>query len=82
MDINTNELYSTRLLIFMETDAQSNEYNQVFVNKNQFKKISDAICLDIKPADAFGIQEVEINLSNETYQLPDLQEIHENNHIV
>lgn len=66
-----------RLLVFLETDAQSNKYNQVLLNGEQFKKVSDSIINsartgeDLKP----GMEEVELTTSEEEYDLPDLQSI-------
>lgn len=68
--MNTSELYEQRMLVFIETSPQSNEYRQVHLNKEQFKKVSDDICVSVKPADRHGIEEVEIEESDETYFLP------------
>ena len=70
-------LYEQRLLVFMENDVGTNKYNQVLLNQEQFKKISDAVIskkvdmFDLKP----GHEVVEIETSEEEYTLPDLESI-------
>lgn len=70
-------IHEQRLLVFLETDAQSNKYNQVLLSPEQFKKVSDAIINtkrtgeDLKPE----MEEVELTTSEEEYDLPDLQSI-------
>lgn len=74
--IDTELLYEKRMLIFIEEEPQSNEYRQVMFDKNQFKKISDAILSPIyedKARDGFEI--CAVNLSDDTYRLPDLNTI-------
>ncbi len=64
-----------RLLVFLETDAQSNKYNQVILSPQQFKKVSDAIINSARTGDDLkpGMEEVELTTSEEEYTLPDLQ---------
>ena len=40
---NTTELFTTRLIFLMECSPQSNHYHQIMLNKEQFKKMSDAL---------------------------------------
>ncbi len=42
---NVNPLYEQRLLIFLE-DIGAGVFNQVLLNKKQFKRVSDAIIVD------------------------------------
>lgn len=79
MKIDPIELYTLRVLVFLETDAQSNKYNQVCLTAKQFKKMSDAISTEL-PEDKTLKKEFrnyETLLSEEEYELPDLQEIYE-----
>lgn len=72
------ELYGVRLLVFMETAPQSNNYHQVILNPDQFKRVSDSIVHGAKVVGREGSREIiESPLSEETYPLPDLKEIHE-----
>ncbi len=75
--INTNELYSTRVLIFIETKPQSNIYKQLLLTKEEFKNITSNIGKVVKEKDKNGVEIIELNESRETYKLPDLQEINE-----
>lgn len=71
MDI-LKELSVSRLLVFLETEPQSNKYRQVILTPEQFKKMSDVIC---EVVDKKGDEEtVSINMSIGTYLLPDLNE--------
>ncbi len=66
-------LYGTRLLVFLEEGPQSNQYHHVHLNPQQLKMVSDAICTVV---DRQGDEEnVTVEMSVETYKLPDLQEI-------
>lgn len=77
MKIDPIDLYGTRLLVFLETEPQSNKYNQVLLNPAQFKAVSNniGVYLDEECRPGFEVKEVE--LSDEEYTLPDLQEITE-----
>ena len=70
-----DELYSTRLLVFIEEEPQSNQYRQVILNKEQFKKVSDAVITIEKEKDEHGMEMVSFKHSEELYELPDLIEI-------
>ena len=80
---NTSELFSQRCLVFLETEPQSNKYSQVILSQEQFKKISDAIISTFVPEEhpeleegtlAPGMEIVNIELSEEEYELPDLKQ--------
>lgn len=72
-----SELYGVRLLVFIEKAPQSNQYYQVLLNKEEFKKVSLSIGRptgkEIRP----GVKEVENFTSEEEYVLPDLKEIYD-----
>lgn len=70
-------IHEQRLLVFLETNAQSNKYNQIILNQEQFKRVSDAIVNESRAGDDLkpGMEEVEITASEEEYDLPDLQSI-------
>lgn len=74
MKVDTHELYTVRTLIFLETEPQSNEYHQVMLDQETFKKITEVMSTLVKDGD---IQEVNLDLSEETYKLPDLQDIYD-----
>ncbi len=77
MNIDPKELYIQRMLVFLETEPQSNKYHQVMLNAEQFKKVSDAIIVSTKPDASLkpGYDMAEIEMSEEEYTLPDLQDI-------
>lgn len=68
-----SEIYSTRLLVFLETHPQSNKYNQVLLQPEEFKRV--ALSLGQLVEQTGKTQTVELNSSDEIYTLPDLQEI-------
>lgn len=72
MQIDKYTLYGTRLLVFHEDSPQSNQYRQVCLSPEHFKKVSDAVC-GSEATD--GEEEVEITMSVDRYKLPDLMEI-------
>jgi len=73
--IDSHELWVTRLLVFLETSPQSDTYHQVILNPEQFKAVSDAIA-EVLSTTQNDIETINIELSEETYKLPDLQEIY------
>lgn len=72
--IDSHELWVTRLLVFLETSPQSDTYHQVILNPEQFKAVSDAIAEVLSTQG--DMETINIELSAETYKLPDLQEIY------
>lgn len=70
-------LYVNRVLVFMETEPQSNVYNQVILNAEQFKAMSEHISEKTGNKLSKDVDEVNIELSEEEYKLPDLREIHD-----
>lgn len=74
-NLDYEELYGVRLLVFQETEPQSNKYRQVLLDKEQFKKVSfDTSKLTGKKI-MDNIDECTVMLSDEIYTLPDLKEI-------
>lgn len=68
-------LYVTRVLVFVETEPQSNEYHQLYLNKDEFKRLTASFG---KVVGKKGhIETIEMRYSEETYKLPDLQDIHD-----
>lgn len=74
-NMNIQELYIIRTLIFLETEPQSNEYHQVMLDQETFKKVTEVMSTLVKDGE---VQEVNLDLSEETYKLPDLQDIYDN----
>jgi hypothetical protein len=74
MQIDKYTLYGTRLLVFLEADPQSNHYHQVRLTPDQFKRVSDAISRIVGRNGSD--EDVEIDMSVDTYLLPDLQEVY------
>lgn len=67
------EIYSTRLLLFLETGPQTNEYQQVLLTEDQFKAVSDTISKFVRNGERQEI--VKVETSKEKYKLPDLKQI-------
>lgn len=74
MEINSTDIYGTRLLIFLETEPQSNKYNQVILDPEEFKKTAFSLGKVLSKEDN-GNDRVHFNISDEEYDLPDLLEI-------
>lgn len=74
MEIDISDLYVERLLVFLETAPQSNMYRQVVLTPEQFKKVSDAVVTVVEERNAEGMESVMINMSEQTYPLPDLKD--------
>lgn len=71
--MDLNELYETRMLVFMETSPQSNKYNQVMLTPEQYKAVSGEISTLISVDKENPNKEIrELDLSEEVYTLPDL----------
>ena len=68
-----DELYERRLLVFLETEPQSNKYNQIFLTPEQFKIISSNT--GTKISNNLEYEEYSTLLSTTEYLLPDLQSI-------
>jgi len=73
MELDYSDLYGIRTLVFQETEPQSNKYYQVILNQEEFKRMSlslGSVVGEIRK----GIDAVQLKISEETYDLPDLQE--------
>lgn len=64
------------MLVFLEEGPQSNQYRQVILDAKKFKAVSDTICGG-PVADGKDEEEVEIQMTEELYDLPDLPEIYD-----
>lgn len=71
------ELYGIRTLLFMETEPQSNKYRQVELTAEEFKNVNMSYGKNTGAIIREGVNEVELHLSEEIYDLPDLPEIYE-----
>ena len=70
--IDKYDLFGTRLLVFVEESPQSNKYRQIILNAEEFKKVSFSIgTITSRNGDD---EMVEFQMSEELYDLPDLQE--------
>ena len=65
MQDEVNPIYEERVLVFTEV-ADEGVFKQVLLNKDQFKKVSAAICVEIRDGDELklGFQEAEVNISD------------------
>lgn len=72
------QLNSTRLIVLMEVEPQSNRYAQFMFDREQFKKVSNAVgdCYEMKSKEG-DIEEYDIELTDQTVVLPDLPESYE-----
>lgn len=71
MQPNLSHVFEKRILIFIETAPQSNKYKQIIFTAEEFPRITKSIGT---PVGMEGdIQVVEIEESNEIYDLPDLR---------
>ena len=70
-------IHELRLLVFLEVEPQSNKYNQVYLDAEQFKKVSDSIVIRKLESNNMkeGFELCENAQSDEEYVLPDLQSI-------
>lgn len=77
-EINYSDLYGVRVLIFMETEPQSNKYVQVILSPEMFKNMTETICVKTGNVVREGVDETKIKTSEEEYTLPDLPEAYSN----
>jgi len=69
------ELWSTRLLVFIESAPQSGMYHQILLDPEDFKRVALSIGRVVGEDGRQDI--VKFVQSEETYALPDLKQIHE-----
>ncbi len=72
-ELRYTDIYEQRILVFMETKPQSNEYNQVILTPKAFKGMTEAISRRTGKTLAPGIEETLIDTSKAKYKLPDLK---------
>jgi len=78
MKIDNHVLYGLRLIVLMEDSPQSNNYRQIRLDEEKFKAIGNVIWGG--PAkEGLREDEKDILMSQDTYPLPDLQQIHDEN---
>lgn len=70
-----DELYSERVLVFIEIEPQSNKYRQCILPPERFKKMTSTLGKIIKNKD--GSETIETIESDDIYILPDLEQIYE-----
>lgn len=82
IEVDPSKLYEARLLIFFEEGPQAGKYRQLLLTYSQFKKVSQAISevFPVVPAEELpelkpGIKVYDVELSDELYELPDVQSI-------
>jgi len=76
MKIDNHIMYGLRLIVLIEDSPQSNNYRQVRLNKENLEKISNVIWGGTP--NAFD-EKKDILMSVDTYPLPDLHQIHDEN---
>ncbi len=69
-------LFEQRVLVFIESEPQSNKYYQVILNPEQFKAMSATLGKKVS-VDNEGLETYELQESEEVYTLPDLQSYNE-----
>ena len=75
--LDITELYAQRLVLLLETGPQTNEYNSIILEEEDWEKIFDIALKNKKGSDTVDVDEVpNLHLSEETYKLPDIQEIY------
>lgn len=69
------ELYEQRMLVFIENEPQSNEYEQLIFTQKQYKELTDFISklYGIEGITMDGLEVIDMKSSEETYILPDLR---------
>lgn len=65
-------IYEQRVLVFIEIEPQSNQFRQVLLDNEQFKKVTTLFGTLLK-TDEKGLEHYEMKESDEIYNLPDLQ---------
>lgn len=79
---DTKELYNLRMFIFIEKEPQSNKYQRLMLDADQYKKVTKYLASDIFPKDEghkCGNPDCEGTIfcfSDKPHILPDMQQIH------
>ena len=71
IELDSSSLYEQRIVVLLEDDCGSNTYNQVILDGEQFKIISNAIGKPTGKVLDNDIQEVEIKTVEEKIKLPE-----------
>lgn len=74
ISIPEDDLWGTRLLVFLEDKSHTNKYRQIYLDAEDFKKLSFQIG-KVVGEDENKVQKVEIRYSDDIYELPDLKQI-------
>ena len=72
ISIPEQELWGTRLLVFLEDESHTNKYRQIYLDPEEFKKVSFSIGEKVTKD---GNEQIKLRLSDDVYELPDLKEI-------
>ena len=76
--IDTTELYACRLVVLLETEPQSNVYNQVELDTDKYNAVFATIFDCSEDATTIEIgEERTIALGEDEIKLPDMVEIYE-----
>jgi hypothetical protein len=67
-------VYSLRMLVFLETGPQTNQYRQVFLDFEEYKRVSFSLGSLVGSIEN-GTIASQVRLSEKEYKLPDLREI-------
>ncbi len=68
-------IHGIRMLLFLETEPQSNKYRQILLSPEEFKRVAFAYGKLTGKKLSDGLDEVKIEMSDEIFDLPDLQEL-------
>lgn len=79
--IDIGSLYTVRMFIYLETEPQSNQYERVMLNQEQYKRVSGAVydCFPKDPShecDNPNCKGVALLTSDSPIPLPDVSDIH------
>jgi hypothetical protein len=75
--IDTTELYACRLIVLLETEPQSNVYNQVELDIDKYNSIFGTVFNCSGEAVDVEIDDVNVTLREEIIKLPDIKEHYE-----
>jgi len=75
--IDTTELYACRLIVLLETEPQSNVYNQVELDIDKYNSIFATVFNCSGEAVDVEIDDVNVTLREDEIKLPDIKEYYE-----
>jgi hypothetical protein len=67
MEVNYDDLYKLRILVFIENEPQSNLYRQVILSPHQYQSVSSSI--------GEGGTPLKVLASEDLFKLPDLEDV-------